>query len=114
MSIFMKNTMQIQTLNFGVSSDLVHIKPYTIKTRGSIVNVHVKTKDVMFFKKRYEVCRNPSLGFATKARACKNVGQEGSLRVTFHVPKSAKECEGMNPHTPKGAPTLGVGVPVDS
>ncbi len=24
-----------------------------------------------------------------------------SLRVTFHVPDSAKECEGLNPHTPK-------------
>jgi hypothetical protein len=59
-------------------------------------------------------CHNPSLGFATKARACKNAGQEGSPGVTFHAPGSAKECEGMNPHTPKGTPTLGVGVPVDS
>jgi hypothetical protein len=25
-----------------------------------------------------------------------------------------KKCEGMNPHTPKGASTLGVGVSVDS
>jgi hypothetical protein len=33
---------------------------------------------------------------------------------TFHAPGSAKECEGMNPHTPKGTPTLGVGVLVDS
>ncbi len=59
-------------------------------------------------------CRNLSLGLATKARACKNEGQEGSMGVTFHAPKNAKECEGMNPHTPKGTPTLGVGVPVDS
>jgi hypothetical protein len=44
---------------------------------------------------------NPSLGFATKARACKVVDQEGSLGVTSHVPKSVKECEGMNPHIPK-------------
>jgi hypothetical protein len=58
-------------------------------------------------------CRNPSLGLATKARACKSVGQERSLEVTFHVPGSAKECEGMNPHTPKGTPTLGIGVLVD-
>jgi hypothetical protein len=34
--------------------------------------------------------------------------------VTFHVLGSARECEGMNPHTPKWAPTLGVGVPMDS
>jgi hypothetical protein len=26
----------------------------------------------------------------------------------------SRECEGMNPHTPKWAPTLGVGVPMDS
>jgi len=25
-----------------------------------------------------------------------------------------RRCEGMNPHIPKGASTLGVGVPVDS
>jgi hypothetical protein len=27
---------------------------------------------------------------------------------------SAKECEGINPHTPKGTPTLGARVLVDS
>jgi hypothetical protein len=43
----------------------------------------------------------------TKVRACKVVGQERKLR-------SERKCEGMNPHTPKGASTLGVGVPVDS
>jgi hypothetical protein len=46
-------------------------------------------------------CRNPSLGLVTKARACKVAGQGGSPGVTSHAPKSAKECEGMNPHTPK-------------
>jgi hypothetical protein len=34
-------------------------------------------------------------------------------RVTFHAPKSVGKCEGMNPHTPKWAPTWGVGVPMD-
>jgi hypothetical protein len=29
-------------------------------------------------------------------------------------PRSAKECEGMNPHTPTRTPILGVGVPMDS
>jgi hypothetical protein len=38
----------------------------------------------------------------TKVRACKGAGQEGSLRVTFHVPKSVGECEGMNPHNSSG------------
>jgi hypothetical protein len=50
----------------------------------------------------------------TKVKACKSAGQEGSPRVTFHAPGSAKECEGMNLHTPKGTPILGVGIPVDS
>jgi hypothetical protein len=47
------------------------------------------------------MCRNPSLGLATKARACKGAGQEGSSGVTFHALGSVGECEGMNPHTPK-------------
>jgi len=52
-------------------------------------------------------CHNPSLGFMTKARAFKVVGQE-------RKPESEKKCEGMNLHTPKGASTLGIGVPMDS
>jgi hypothetical protein len=35
-------------------------------------------------------------------------------RVTSHAPKNVGKCEGMNLHTPKWAPTLGVGVPMDS
>jgi hypothetical protein len=58
--------------------------------------------------------RNPILGLATKARACKGEDQEGSSGVTSHAPKSIGECEGMNPHTPKCVPILGVGVPMDS
>jgi hypothetical protein len=45
--------------------------------------------------------RNPNLGFATKVRGCKVTSQERDPRVTSHAPGSAKECEGMNPHTPK-------------
>ncbi len=57
------------------------------------------------------MCHNPSLGLATKARACKVASREGSpWGVTSHAPGSAKECEGMNPHTPKGTPILGVRV----
>jgi hypothetical protein len=52
-------------------------------------------------------CCNFSFGLATKARDYKGVDQEWS-------PESEGECEGMNPHTPKWAPTLGVGVPMDS
>jgi hypothetical protein len=50
----------------------------------------------------------------TKARACKGVGQEGSPRVTSHALGSVRKCEGMNPHTPKEAPSLGVIVPMDT
>ncbi len=46
-------------------------------------------------------CHNPTFGFTTKEKACKGVGQEGSLGVTFHAPGSVGECEGMNPHIPK-------------
>jgi hypothetical protein len=59
-------------------------------------------------------CHNLNLGLAIKPRACKSAGQEGSPGVTFYAPESAKECEGMNPHAPKGTPTLGVGVQMDS
>jgi len=61
-----------------------------------------------------EECRNPNLGFTTKAKACKVAGQEGSPGVTSHAPRSVGKCEGMNPHTSKGASTLGVRVPMDS
>jgi hypothetical protein len=57
---------------------------------------------------------NLSLRLTTKARACEGVGQEWSSGVTFHAPESVRKCEGMNRHTPKWAPTLGVGVQMDS
>jgi hypothetical protein len=31
-----------------------------------------------------------------------------------HAPRSARKCEGRDPHTPKAIFTWGVGVPVDS
>jgi hypothetical protein len=59
-------------------------------------------------------CRNPSFGLTTKARACKGANQEWSSGVTFHAPKNVGKCEGMNPHTPKWTPNLGVRVLMDS
>jgi hypothetical protein len=56
------------------------------------------------------ICCKSSLGLMTKAKACKGVGQKWSLKITFHAPESVKKCEGMNRHTPKWIPTLGVGV----
>jgi len=61
-----------------------------------------------------QYCHNPSLGLTIKARAYKGVVQEWSLGVTFHAPKSVGKCEGMNPHTPKWSPTLGVEILMDS
>jgi hypothetical protein len=59
------------------------------------------------------LCHNCSLGLTTKAKVCNFMGQEWSPGVTFHARGSVRECEGMNPHTPKWSPTLGVGVPMD-
>jgi hypothetical protein len=56
---------------------------------------------------------NLSFGLATKARACKGAGQKKSPVVASHAPGNVGECEGMNPHIPKGVPTLGVKVLVD-
>jgi hypothetical protein len=58
-------------------------------------------------------CRNLSLRLVTKAKVYKGANQEWNPGVTFHALRGARECEGMNPHTPKWAPTLGVGVPMD-
>jgi hypothetical protein len=60
------------------------------------------------------LCRNPNLGLITKARACKGANQEKTPRVTFHASGNVGKCEGMNLHIPKWAPTLGVGVSMDS
>jgi hypothetical protein len=49
----------------------------------------------------------------TKVKTCKGVGQKWSPRVAFHAPGITGKCEGMNFHTPKWAPTLGVGVSMD-
>ncbi len=66
------------------------------------------------FNKTHHKCHNFNLGFTTKVKACKGVGQEWILGIKFHAPGSVGECEGMNPHTPKWTPTLGVGVLMDS
>jgi len=54
-------------------------------------------------------CHNPNLGFV---KACKGSGPRGGPGVTSHAFESVREREGINPHTPKGVPTLGV-VPMD-
>jgi hypothetical protein len=56
---------------------------------------------------------NLNFGLATKARACKGAGQEGSLGVTSCVLGSVGECEGMNFHTSKRVSILRIGVLMD-
>jgi hypothetical protein len=70
--------------------------------------MHMKMSSVFFdlvvsplWLPPWSTCHNFGLGFATKARAWKVTDQEGSLGVTSHAPRNAKECEGMNPHIPK-------------
>ncbi len=62
----------------------------------------------------WSICYNLNLGLITKARAYKGASQKWSLRVTFHAHGSVGKCEGMNRHTPKWAPILGIRVPMDS
>jgi hypothetical protein len=90
------------------------MNPSFLKCPNSLILELYKSQNSFKAPNLKGLCRNPNLGLTTKARACKSAGQEGSPGVTFHVLASAKECEGMNPHTPKGTPTLRVGVPVDS
>ncbi len=47
------------------------------------------------------MCCNLNLGLTTKVTACKGAGQEGNLGITSHAFGSGRDCEGMNPHTPK-------------
>jgi hypothetical protein len=57
-------------------------------------------------------CRNPSIWLATKARGLRGCGprsRPGSHITCSRECKEFRECEGMNPHTPKWTPMLGVG-----
>jgi hypothetical protein len=69
---------------------------------------------IYYYRKFESIYHNPNLGLTTKAKACRGAGQEEILGITSHAPRSVGECEGMNPHTFKGAPILGVEVPMDS
>jgi hypothetical protein len=60
------------------------------------------------------MCRNPSFGFATKAKGLQGCGPRGSPGITSHTPRSVGKCEGVNLHTPKATPSLGGGVPMES
>ncbi len=51
--------------------------------------------------------KSPNLGVITLALGSQPRQGFASLQAK-RKPKSEGKCEGMNPHTPKGAPTLGV------
>jgi hypothetical protein len=59
-------------------------------------------------------CRNPSFGFATKAKGLQRCGPGKRPGITSYTPGSVRKCEGENPHTPKATPTLGDGIPMES
>jgi len=48
------------------------------------------------------VCHNLNFGLATKARGCKVAGQDGSPGIMLHALGNARECKGIDLHTPKG------------
>jgi hypothetical protein len=50
-----------------------------------VIDILGALMDVVHTQPEMGYCRNPSLGFVTKARVYKGAGQEGSLGVTFHV-----------------------------
>jgi hypothetical protein len=40
-------------------------------------------------------------------------GKVQAESATWESHLHSRECEGMNPHTPKWTPTLGVGIPME-
>ncbi len=111
----------------GVQQIMVHISPWSLSNiREYYPSYNQNTKDTPRDVKMSNPlislsctlcclswCHNPSFRLATKAWACKGAGQEGSSGITSHAPGSVRECEGINPHTPKWVSTLAVRVPVD-
>jgi hypothetical protein len=115
-----------------------------IDPQGPIWGVPDRWASFLITYKRDKLkCHNLSFGLATKAkgvarlrakrkeawesrqRHCKSAGQgearelkQEEARESHHilprVQESARECEGVNTHTPKATPTLGDGVLMDS
>jgi hypothetical protein len=54
-------------------------------------------------------CRNLSLGLVTEARGWQGCGPSSRPGSHITCSRECKECEGVNTHTPKWTPMLGVG-----
>jgi hypothetical protein len=82
--------------------DLIHTNmvQLTSMTTTHVANDGCSRKDMIIcwlnIRFRFHSCHNLSLGLATKARAYKGEGHEGSSKVTSHAPGSVEECEWMN------------------
>ncbi len=57
-------------------------KPFKLNANGKCF-IKENFKSIMI-----DYCRNPSLGFVTKARGCKVAGQEKDPKVISHAPRS--------------------------
>ncbi len=64
-----------------------------------------------FSSNKERVCHNTSLGFCDQGKGLQGCEPRGRLGSHITCSRECKECEGMNPHTPKRIPMLGVGVP---
>jgi len=133
MSLFVMTSISylfspLEDVAFSISSLLKTIKIFHLSSFFFLLHCFTLPTFFLFVRKKIEIvcklffqllncvwiCCSPNLGFATKARTCKGVGQEWILGIPFHVPRCVGECEGMNFHTPKWASTLGVRVLMDS
>jgi hypothetical protein len=56
------------------------------------------TPDLFF---GHNLCHNPNLGLATKARGLQGCEPKGKLMSHLTCSWECKECDGMNPHIPK-------------
>jgi hypothetical protein len=61
----------------------------------------------------FNECYDLNPGLMTNARGMERCGLKVQPGNHIHILGSARECEGMNPHTPKWAPILGVGILMD-
>ncbi len=79
-----------------------------------ISNVFIIFKDAKVGAIRAKVATTLTMDLWPMQGLAKVQAKSESPWITFHAPRSVRKCEGMNPHTPKWAPTLGVGVLMDS